>query len=378
MQCTQKTTANNLQRRPDNKMAGEYLADDELCDGDDELVMSAPPSAELIAPQKIEAQDIKAQADIDYCHTVLEGEVGLRLDKLASSLFDDFSRASLQKLIAEGKLRVNHQATKPKYALKLGDVITLKTQRAAHSSDLPEAIDLTVIYEDEAVLVINKPAGLVVHPGANNRTGTLVNALLYHYPTLAQLPRAGLVHRIDKDTTGLLVVAKTAQAQLHLINQLKDKSVYRHYRCVVAGTKAQLMAYRTINAPIGRHPTWRTKMAVHSAGKTAITEIMDICALDERFCLLDVALQTGRTHQIRVHLAHIGHALVGDCTYRPKPIKHPDPHKQHALDNFKRQALHAYRLGFVHPVHGKSLEFCAKLPCDMQQLIAVLRGDELA
>ncbi len=310
-------------------------------------------------------------------HQVCVEQVGTRLDKLASGVFSDFSRASLQKFIETGELTVNGDKVKPKYSVKLNDVLKLTTILQAHSQDLPENITLNIAHEDDDVLVINKPCGMVVHPGAGNRTGTLVNALLYHYPNQAHLPRAGLVHRIDKDTTGLLVVAKTATAQLELINQLKDKSVYRHYQCVVVGTLPQLARLRTIDAPIARHATHRTKMAVRQNGKTAITHIKDITPLNDSYCLLDVVLETGRTHQIRVHLSHYGHPLVGDktygTTYRTSGLT--DTQKQ-AVNGFARQALHAYELGFIHPSTGEPLVFFAPLPDDIQQLIAILKGDK--
>ncbi len=321
------------------------------------------------------AMDKAEEHLIHLCHTVAPTEVGMRLDKLAAARFDGFSRAVLQGFIDEGKLTVNDQQVKPKYSVKAFDVLTLLVTLQAHSEDLPENIALEVCYEDEAVLVINKPAGLVVHPGAGNQTGTLVNALLYHYPNQAHLPRAGLVHRIDKDTTGLLIVAKTAQAQLALIEQLKDKRVYRHYQCVVAGTLPELARLRTIDAPIARHLTMRTKMAVRSQGKPAVTHIKTITPLNEQYCLLDVALETGRTHQIRVHLSHFGHGLVGDKTYS-SPIKKGLSDKAYqAIKDFPRQALHAHTLGFTHPVTHQLIHVSAHLPDDMTTLIAALSSE---
>ena len=309
---------------------------------------------------------------VTLTHTATDSEVGQRLDKFASSVFSDFSRANVQRFIEAGELTVNGQAVKPKYAIRMGDVLTLDTVLENHSVDLPEDIAIDVVYADDAVLVINKPAGMVVHPGAGNRTGTLVNALLFHYPEQAHLPRAGLVHRIDKDTTGLLVIARTKAAQLNLTEQLKRKSVYRHYQCVALGAPYDILRHATIDAPIGRHSTQRTKMAVRDSGKPAITHITAAKGLHERYSLCDVQLETGRTHQIRVHLAHRGHPLVGDKVYGTSPRSGLTAEQREALLNFPRQALHAYRLGFIHPVTGEQLQFMAPLPEDMQQLIVVL------
>lgn len=302
-------------------------------------------------------------------HTVTPEQAGIRLDKLASEVFGDFSRATLQKYIETGELLVNGISVKPKYAVKVGDELALTATLTAHSQSLPENIALDVVYEDNDVLVVNKPVGMVVHPAVGNWTGTLVNALLYHYPNLAHLPRAGIVHRIDKDTSGLLMVAKTAPAQLDLINQLKDKSVYRHYQCVVVGQEMSLAKHKTIDAPIARHPTQRTKMAVRANGKPAITHIRKITPLAGEFCLLDVALETGRTHQIRVHLSSKGHGLVGDKVYAT-PIKKSVPDDVYDfVMNFPRQALHAHTLGFIHPTTKEPVEVSTPLPYDMQELI---------
>lgn len=309
---------------------------------------------------------------IELSHTVCDDEIGMRLDKLTATVFADFSRMQLQAFIENGQLLVNHTPQKPKYRVQAGDVIHLDAIIEDHSTDLPENIAIDVVYEDDEVIVINKPAGMVVHPGAGNRTGTLVNALLYHYPDNAHLPRAGLVHRIDKDTTGLLVVARTKSAQLHLTEQLKDKSVYRHYQCVCQGMPSDILRHSTIDLPIARHPTQRTKMAVRDGGKPAMTHIIKATPLGDRYSLLDVTLKTGRTHQIRVHLSHLGFALAGDKVYG-QPIKSglSDECRQ-ALKDFPRQALHAHRLGFIHPRTGENMQFHAPLPSDMIDLIDIL------
>lgn len=308
-------------------------------------------------------------------HTVAANKSGMRLDKLASTVFTKFSRANLQKFIESGDLLVNGQSVKPKHAVKVGDQLVLSAVLENHSEDLPENIALDVIYEDDDVLVINKPASLVVHPGAGNRTGTLVNALLYHYPESAHLPRAGLVHRIDKDTTGLLVVARSKSAQLDLIDQLKDKTVYRHYQCIVLGAPHEIMRHARIDAPIGRHSTQRTKMAIKDTGKPAVTHIIKATALHERYSLCDVQLETGRTHQIRVHLSSVGHPLVGDKVYGTSPRAGLSADMRAQLASFPRQALHAHTLGFTHPVTGELMKFFAPLPDDMQALMDAFEAE---
>ncbi|WP_227430551.1 RluA family pseudouridine synthase [Psychrobacter sp. I-STPA6b] len=313
-------------------------------------------------------------ASVNLLHIVTASQAGMRIDKLSAQVFGEFSRAQLQDWLKSGALTVNDSVVKPKYRVKADEQLQLQAQIESHSEDKPEDIALDIIYEDDTVLVINKPVGMVVHPGAGNPTGTLVNALLYHYPNQAQLPRAGLVHRIDKDTSGLLVIGKTKSAQLELQEQLKDKSVYRHYRCVVAGDQASLMRHRTIDAPIGRHRSQRTKMAVIGTGKPAVTHIQEITELSANYCLLDVCLETGRTHQIRVHLSHIGHPIIGDAVYGSKSQLRSglDVAQRQAVIEFPRQALHAYCLGFIHPETGEEIEVTAPLPEDMQALVSIL------
>ncbi|WP_420825344.1 RluA family pseudouridine synthase [Psychrobacter frigidicola] len=344
--------------------ADELSFDDDLLDDDeDDAQDDALTEVRLAVPE-----------EIDVSHTATDKESGLRIDKLASQVFTDFSRAQLQGWISDGSLLCNGSAQKPKYRVKIGDVLHLTTILQQHSEDLPEDIDIDVVYEDDAVLVINKPVGMVVHPGAGNQTGTLVNALLYHYPQQHHLPRAGLVHRIDKDTSGLLLIGKTKPAQMALMAQLKDKSVYRHYQCVVAGDEASLMRHRRIDAPIGRHRNQRTKMTVMTAGRDAVTHLLSVTPLNDNYCLLDVGLETGRTHQIRVHLSHITYPIVGDRVYggRRQLRAGLTEAQRQAIGNFPRQALHAYALGFVHPTTGEDVEVTTPIPEDMQKLIAVL------
>ena len=355
---------------PDEQMQ-ELSDDDEL----DELVDS-----ELLDEEDEDGDDAASVAGqavpviVDVTHTVVEEEAGLRIDKLASKVFTDFSRAQLQGWITDGNLLYNGSVQKPKIRVKAGDILHLSTTLQQHSEDQPENIDIEVVYEDDDVLVINKPVGMVVHPGAGNQTSTLVNALLYHYPQQHHLPRAGLVHRIDKDTSGLLLIGKTKPAQMALMEQLKDKSVYRHYQCVVAGDAASLLRHRRIDAPIGRHRNQRTKMTVMTAGREAVTHLLTVTPLNDNYCLLDVSLETGRTHQIRVHLSHITYPIVGDRVYggRRQLRAGLTEAQRQAINNFPRQALHAYTLGFVHPTTGEDIEVTTPIPEDMQQLMAVL------
>lgn len=336
----------------------DYEAEIELEDFDDE------------EEDRADSQSLEVHAE----HTVTTEEAGQRIDKLAAELFADHSRAQLQEWLKSGNLTINGSVEKPKYRVKAGDKLLLEAKLEQHGNDQPEDIALDIVYEDESVLVVNKPVGMVVHPGAGNWTGTLVNGLLFHYPNQAHLPRAGLVHRIDKNTSGLLVIGKTKAAQLELQEQLKDKTVYRHYQCIVAGDAPSLTRQRTIDAPIGRHRTQRTKMTVTSVGKPAVTHIMNITPLNENYSLLDVQLETGRTHQIRVHLSHIGHPIIGDDVYgnRQQLRAGLTQEQRDAIQNFPRQALHAYQLGFVHPETGEDIEVTAPLPEDIIQLAEIL------
>ena len=344
---------------------------------DDDMIDSSDEDADDIDDSDDDEASAAGQVVpviINMTHTVIEDEAGLRIDKLASKIFTDFSRVQLQGWISDGSLLYNDGVQKPKIRVRAGDVLQLTTTLEQHSEDQPENIDIDVVYEDDDVLVINKPVGMVVHPGAGNQTGTLVNALLYHYPQQHHLPRAGLVHRIDKDTSGLLLIGKTKPAQLALMEQLKDKSVYRHYQCVVAGDAASLSRHRRIDAPIGRHRNQRTKMTVMTAGREAVTHLLNVTALNGNYCLLDVGLETGRTHQIRVHLSHVTYPIVGDRVYggRRQLRAGLTEAQRQAINNFPRQALHAYTLGFVHPTTGEDIEVTTPLPEDMQQLMAVL------
>lgn len=298
---------------------------------------------------------------------------GMRFDQVASGLFPEFSRARLQSWIKDGQLTLGGRIAKPKERLLGGETLRLEAELEAQGEWEPEAIELNIVYEDDDLLVINKPAGLVVHPAAGNHTGTLLNALLHHCPALEGVPRAGIVHRLDKDTTGLMVVAKTLSAHTDLVEQLQERIVSREYEAVAIGT---MTGGGTVDAPIGRHPRQRKLMAVlERGGKRAVTHYR----LLERFAAhthIRVKLETGRTHQIRVHMAHIRHPLVGDATYagRFKIPKGASDELIHELKSFPRQALHAARLGLEHPGTGEYREWTAPLPEDFQSLLAALRA----
>lgn len=299
--------------------------------------------------------------------------IGLRFDQVAASLFSEFSREKLKEWMLAGDLTFDGKIVKPKSRALGGEKIELDVTLAAQTRSLPEEMALNIVYEDEQIIVINKPAGLVVHPGVGNWSGTLVNGLLHHDPRLAELPRAGLVHRIDKDTSGLLVIAKTLVAQHSLSQQLAEKSVFRIYDAVAVG---HVIAGGTIDEPIRRHSTDRLKMAVQHGGRDSVTHFR----VAERFgshTLLRVQLETGRTHQIRVHMSHIGFPLVGDATYggRARLPRGITAELVQTLQQFKRQALHARELGLVHPVTGEEMHFEAPWPDDFTHLVKMLRKE---
>jgi len=295
---------------------------------------------------------------------------GLRLDQALARLLPEYSRSRLQEWIVQQQVRVDGEFATAKQKIWGGEKLEVLPQ--AHPAEQPylaEDIALDIVYEDDALLVINKPVGLVVHPGSGNWEGTLLNALLHHAPQLEAVPRAGIVHRLDKDTSGLLVVAKTLTAQTNLVRQLEARSVQREYLALVHG---ELARAGKVGAPIGRHPTHRVKMAVVENGKPAVTHYQ----IEEKFpscTLLRCRLETGRTHQIRVHLARIGHPLVGDSVYLKGPQKCV-PELRELLNRFPRQALHATRLALEHPVSGEMMEWQVPLPEDMLQLLKQIRA----
>lgn len=298
---------------------------------------------------------------------------GRRLDQALTALFPAYSRSRLQQWIRAGQVRVDARRPRPDERVRGGERVEIDALIEAQDTCIAQAIPLTLVYEDDSLLVIDKPSGLVVHPAAGNRDGTLQNALLHHAPELAMLPRAGLVHRLDKDTSGLLVVARTLAAHKSLVEQLQTRAIEREYQAVVMGV---MTAGGTVEEAVGRHPTARTRMAVTRGGKPAVTHyrVMERYRAHSR---IRVRLQTGRTHQIRVHMAHIRYPLLGDPLYggRMRLPKGCSERLREVLAGFKRQALHAARLAFVHPASGERMEWRAPLPQDMAQLIEALRED---
>jgi 23S rRNA pseudouridine1911/1915/1917 synthase len=307
--------------------------------------------------------------------TVPLSAAGRRFDQALAEMFPDYSRSRLTTWIKAGAITLDGVVAPPRQLLRGGEKVLLQAELENEVALAPEAIDLDVVHEDDHVLVLNKPAGLVVHPGAGNSAGTMLNALLHHDPALAQLPRGGIVHRLDKDTSGLMVVAKSLAAHTALVDMLSRHDVERQYEAVVLGT---LVSGGTVDAPIGRHMGDRLRQAVRDEedGKHAVTHYR----LRERFrshSLLQCSLETGRTHQIRVHMAHINHPLVGDPLYGGglKLPRGATPELVAALRGFRRQALHAERLAFEHPVTHEPMSFSAERPADQQALIDALRAD---
>ncbi|AXY43535.1 23S rRNA pseudouridine(1911/1915/1917) synthase RluD [Halomonas sp. JS92-SW72] len=313
-------------------------------------------------PQTLEAQ-----------HRIPDAMAGLRLDQAAAELFADYSRERLKAWIKAGDLTLDGRPAKPREKVYGGEWLRLATEIEEETRFAPEEIPLDVVHEDDEVLVVDKPAGLVVHPAAGNPDGTLLNALLHHCPRLAGVPRAGIVHRLDKDTTGLMVVAKTLAAQAALVAQLQARTVSREYDAVCVGV---MTSGGTVDAPIGRHPKDRKRQAVTVSGKPAVTHYRVV----ERFRAhthVRCRLETGRTHQIRVHLAHLRYPLVGDPTYGGRlklPPGAAEPLKE-ILREFPRQALHARKLAFVHPGSGETVTFRSPLPDDILMLLDYLRDD---
>ncbi|MEX0959443.1 MAG: 23S rRNA pseudouridine(1911/1915/1917) synthase RluD [Burkholderiales bacterium] len=294
---------------------------------------------------------------------------GMRLDQALARLLPEYSRSRLQRWMREGHITVDGRAAAAKARVWGGERIAVLPQHDAEALAFhAESIPLRIVFEDNTILVVDKPAGLVVHPGSGNWSGTLLNALLEHDPALRTLPRAGIVHRLDKDTSGLLVVAKTLQSQTSLVRQLQARSVGREYLALVHGT---LSTSGTIEAPIGRDPVARTRMAVVAKGKPAATHF-EVIEHGAGWTLLRCRLETGRTHQIRVHLTSIGHPLLGDPVYRSRRSAATLPE---AARRFPRQALHAARLTLLHPGGEQPLAWESDLPSDMAQLLADLRGE---
>jgi len=317
-----------------------------------------------------------SEQDLPRTATVPSSAAGRRFDAALAELFPEFSRSRLSEWVKSGDARLDGQTVRPRDLVRGGETVTLTVVLDTQTHALPEDIPLDVLYEDEHVLVLDKPAGLVVHPGAGNPTGTLVNALLHRDPSLDTLPRAGIVHRLDKDTSGVMVVARTLPAHTSLVAQLASRDVHRQYLAVVFGA---MVSGGTANGAIDRHPRDRLKMAVREDGRDAVTHYR----LRERFrahTALECRLETGRTHQIRVHMAHIKYPIVGDPLYGG-PLRLPKGASDEliaVLRGFRRQALHAETLEFRHPVSGEPVRVSAPVPADMLALMAAMRADAQA
>jgi 23S rRNA pseudouridine1911/1915/1917 synthase len=316
--------------------------------------------------------DQQEKADsLTFCIT--RDVVSTRLDAFLAQLLSGYSRSQLTQWIKDGAVTVDAAPRRPRDPVGGGETVAIVIPVDQAPDWVAQIIPLDIVYEDDHILVLNKPAGLVVHPGAGNPDSTLLNALLAHAPALRTLPRAGIVHRLDKDTSGLMVIAKTESARLHLIEQLSTRELHREYATIVNGV---MISGGSVDAPIGRHSKDRKRMAVVSRGKPAISHYRVI----ERFrthTLVSVRLETGRTHQIRVHMAHIHFPVVGDPVYGGRLKLPPDCGEALtlALRRFRRQALHARKLGLIHPATGKAMSWEAEIPGDMAKLIELLRAD---
>ena len=317
--------------------------------------------------------DTPLQSDDARTATVPDASAGRRFDAVLAELFPQFSRSRLTTWIKAGEVLLDGAVPRPRDPVMGGERVELNVVLDTQTEADPQDIPLSVLYEDDQVIVVDKPAGLVVHPGAGNPDGTLVNALLFRDASLATLPRAGIVHRLDKDTSGVMVVARTLEAHNALVEQLSARDVHRQYLAVVVGA---LVSGGTADAPIDRHPRDRLRMAVRDDGRDAVTHYR----LRERFrahTALECRLETGRTHQIRVHMAHLRHPILGDPMYGGalKLPKGASETTAGMLRGFRRQALHAETLEFRHPTSGEAIRCSAPLPDDMQALLKVLRAD---
>ena len=303
-------------------------------------------------------------------------QMGQRLDQTLAELFPEYSRSRLKTWIEADLVKLNDRITNiPREKVLGGERIEIIVEVEDETRFEAENIPLNIVYEDDDIIVINKSKDLVVHPGAGNPNGTVLNALLYHYPPIVEVPRAGIVHRLDKDTTGLMVVAKTIPVQTKLVRDLQKRKITREYEAVASGIMTK---GGTVDQPMARHATKRTLMAVHPMGKPAVTHYR-IMENYRNYTRLRLRLETGRTHQIRVHMAHIAHPLLGDQTYggRPRPPKNASEDFMEVLRNFKRQALHAVMLRLAHPITGEMMEWYAPLPDDFVELLNALKADYL-
>lgn len=311
---------------------------------------------------------------IELTDVVKDSQLGQRLDQAIAELFSDFSRSRLKEWLLDGKVQVNGEVvTKPRLKVMGGETITVQGELEDEVRWEAQDIDLDVVYEDDDILVINKPRDLVVHPGAGTPSGTVLNALLHRYPDIAEVPRAGIVHRLDKDTTGLMVIAKTVQSQTRLVRALQKRLITREYEAIAIG---KMTAGGKVDKPIGRHATKRTLMAVNATGKPAVTHYR-VAEHFREHTRIRLRLETGRTHQIRVHMSYIQHPLLGDIAYggRARIPKGASKELTEMIRGFDRQALHAVMLRFEHPMTGEELEFHAPVPDDMIIMAQALRDD---
>jgi len=311
---------------------------------------------------------------IQHTDTVPETCLGKRFDQTLAEMFPEYSRSRIKEWILAGHVTLNGAILKiPREKMFGGELVKISTEVEGDVRFEPQDIPLNIVYEDDDIIVINKPAGLVVHPGAGNPDGTVLNALLYHCPQLDVVPRAGIVHRLDKDTTGLMVIAKTIAAQTNLVDAIQEREITREYEAIANGL---MTAGGVVDEPIGRHSTKRTHMAVNPFGRPSVTHyrVMEKFRLHTR---LRLRLETGRTHQIRVHMSHITHPLIGDPNYggRPRPPKNATDELRDVLRTFKRQALHAAMLSLFHPITGEEMTWHAPIPDDMVDLTNILRED---
>ncbi|HAU8250455.1 TPA: 23S rRNA pseudouridine(1911/1915/1917) synthase RluD [Vibrio vulnificus] len=311
---------------------------------------------------------------IELTNTVKDSQLGQRLDQAIAELFADFSRSRLKEWLLDGKVTVDGEVvTKPRTKVMGGEVITVLGELEDEVRWEAQDIPLDIVYEDDDILVINKPRDFVVHPGAGTPDGTVLNALLFHCPEVAEVPRAGIVHRLDKDTTGLMVVAKTVPAQTRLVRALQKRNITREYEAIAIG---RMTAGGKVDKPIGRHATKRTLMAVSPMGKPAVTHFR-VAEHFREHTRIRLRLETGRTHQIRVHMSYLQHPLLGDAAYggRARIPAGASEDVTAMIRNFDRQALHAVMLRFEHPITGEEMEFHAPVPDDMVELTETLRRD---
>ena len=317
---------------------------------------------------------LETMSDLPETTQIPQQLSGQRLDVALAEMFPQFSRNRLKQWVQDGQILLDGEVVKPKAKVFANQWLSLKVEPGDENEACePEDIPLNIVYQDDALIVINKPAGLVVHPAVGHRSGTLQNALLFHDAALSRVPRAGIVHRLDKDTTGLMVVARTLQAHTYLVDQLQQRLITREYQALVHGV---LTGGGEIDQPIGRHPHDRLRMAIREDGREALTHYR----LLQRFRChshIQLKLDSGRTHQIRVHMQYLRHPVVGDPVYAGRMRLPPNASAEFiaALQDFKRQALHAWRLSLQHPDTGEAMSWEAPIPSDMEALRLLMQDD---